>query len=57
MANADEVRSKLLAKMDEMLDETNMKEIRTRAFLNLAEAHAWLMSPNQPHGGSRIAQD
>lgn len=54
MADVDDVRNKLLARMDEMLNETRMQEVRTRAVLNLAEAYAWVTSPGQPHGGTRI---
>lgn len=51
MATVDDVKQTLLDTIAEGLKEGIGSEAGTRGVVNLAEAYAWLTSPNQPHGG------
>lgn len=47
MANQSDVHAALLAKIHQMVQATNSAS----TLLKLAEAYAWAVNPNQPHGG------
>jgi len=52
---AKDTKEKLLEAIDQLLElgpVTTNPGGRERAILFLAEAYAWLMAPNQAHGGS-----
>jgi len=50
MATMDTVQQALLDKIEELAKKTT----RTEGALHLAEAYAWMMYQNQPHGGQTI---
>jgi hypothetical protein len=53
MATVDEVQDALLSEMHRIADNQRIPDAsKARLLLQLAEAHAWLRAPDQPHGRS-----
>jgi hypothetical protein len=52
MATHEEAVQIVLDHFEEVKAATINPGGKTLAYLRLAEAYAWLMNPNQPHGGT-----
>ena len=51
MPNPSSVSEAILAEIERLLTVEAMNtEMRARVILELAEAHAWIINPAQPHG-------
>ena len=56
MASIEETQQILLDAIATNASQMGASESASRVVLNLAEAHAWLQSPSQPHGGNAVTK-